>query len=361
MPVSAYIHIPFCQKKCNYCAFVSFETLKYKEFYLKALEKQISKEYKGEVLKTLYIGGGTPSVLTVDEISKLLCLFNINKTTEITLEINPETVDEKYLTLLKNTAINRLSIGVQSFDDEILKSIGRIHTSHKAKECISTAQKIGFNNISLDFIYGLPSQSLSNFKNTLEQAIKLKPSHISLYGLKIEENTVFHRHLPKNLPDDDMQANMYLSAVNFLSENGFNHYEISNFSVIGFESKHNLNYWNNDEYYGFGLGAHGYIDGVRYSNGYNLQQYLNNPFFKDTEKMLSVKEILEEAIILGFRKVDGINVLQINKKFGINFDEIYKNTLNKFMKSGHIKKTPGGYCLSNDGFLLSNLILCEFL
>lgn len=354
MAKNVYIHIPFCKQKCKYCSFVSFELLKEKEAYLKALKQEISNSYRGEELSTLYLGGGTPSLLTDSEVSDLLGLFNVTKNTEITMELNPESVDYNYLKELYNLGINRLSFGCQTFDDKILKIIGRLHNSAQVKDSVISAQKIGFKNINLDFIYGLPNQSTEDFANDLKTAIGLGVQHISLYGLKIDEGCYFYNHKPENLPDDDIQADMYLKACKILKD--FEHYEISNF---GIPSKHNLNYWNNKNYYGFGVSAHGYIDNIRYSNTNSLSDYIQNPLKHNTELQLTKQQQLEEEIFLGFRKMTGINIFDINKKFEIDFGKKYQSILEKYKK--YFIKTPNGYALNTDGILISNCILSEFL
>ncbi len=359
MTKNVYIHVPFCRQKCKYCSFISFPKLELKEQYLKALEIQITNCYKNEILETLYFGGGTPSLLSVNDFKNILNLFNINSDTEITVELNPETLTEKYLSDLYGLGINRLSIGCQTFDNNILEYIGRKHNSSDVKNTVKIAQNIGFRNISLDFIYGLPTQDVSMFRDDLSQALELGISHISLYGLKIEEDCYFGKYPPKSLPDNDIQADMYENAVKFLKENNFEHYEISNFSKKGYNSKHNLNYWNNNSYYGFGVAAHGYEDGIRYSNPKTIEEFIKNPLKHKTELKLSSDEILEEEIFLGFRKLSGINTKNINEKFSIDFENKYKNVLKKYNQ--YITRTPVGYRLSEKGVLISNSILSEFL
>ena len=371
MVKSAYIHIPFCKRKCKYCTFVSYENLDLKDAYLEALYKEIKTFYKGEKLNTIYFGGGTPSLLTIGDLKNILKLFNSphpdplpkgarEQLCEITVEINPETVDEKYLSELLKAGVNRLSIGVQDFHDDILKEIGRIHNSKKAEKIIRTAQKVGFDNISVDLIYGLPNQTKKMFLESLDKAFSLDIQHISFYGLKIEKGCEFYKNKPSNLPDDDMQADYYLSAIKNCKKAGFEHYEISNFAKPNFHSRHNLNYWNNENYYGFGVGASGYQGNVRYYNKNNLEKYIENPLKKLREDILTSAQQLEEEIFLGFRKCEGIDVEKINKKFQINFEKNYKEPLKKYLGT-HILKTDKGYKLSDEGILVSNIILSEFL
>ena len=361
MPHNAYIHIPFCKSKCKYCSFVSFTEFELKDEYLNALEKEIKYSYKNEKLNTLYFGGGTPSLLNTQEFCKLIKLFNIDKYTEITAELNPETITPEYLYDLKTIGINRLSFGCQTFNDEILKSIGRRHLSKDIENCVNFAQKAGFENISLDLIYGLPEQTLNDFENDLIKALSLGVSHISLYGLKIDEGCYFYKFPPLHLPDEDLQADMYLKAVEILRKNDFEHYEISNFAKNGFESKHNINYWNNNTYYGFGAAAHGYENGIRYSNTNNLKEYINNPEIHKNTRKLSLQEQLEEEIFLGFRKMEGINTEKINNKFNIDFRKKYAATLKKYISYKYLSETNSGFKLTENGVLVSNVILSEFL
>ena len=295
MAKSVYIHIPFCRSKCYYCSFVSYNKLNLLNDYLRTLEKEITESYKCEVLNTIYFGGGTPSILKADEFEALLKHFKYNDA-EITTELNPETLDYDYLKSLYDIGINRISLGCQSFDDSILKLINRRHNSSQVLRSVKEAQKAGFRNISLDFIYGLPNQTCKMFIDDLKKGVNLGIEHISLYGLSLEKGCYFSKFPPKNLPTDDEQADMYLAAVEFLQSNGFEHYEISNFAKNGFESKHNMTYWNNEEYYGFGVGAHGYINGVRYGNTDSIEEYIKNPFIRNEERVETDKDKLEEEI-----------------------------------------------------------------
>lgn len=360
MTKSAYIHIPFCRRKCNYCTFVSYEQLTLKNIYIDSLIKEIRSNYKGELLNTIYFGGGTPSILSPNDFQNILSELKFDAGTEITVELNPENVTKNYLEDLKATGVNRLSIGIQDFNNKILKNIGRMHTSEDAELVIKMAQDVGFSNISIDLIYGLPAQTEDMFIHSLKKAISLDIQHISLYGLKIEEGCKFYNHKPDFLPDDDSQADYYLKAIEICKENGFEHYEISNFSKSGYHSKHNLNYWNNEHYYGFGVAASGYEENTRYYNEKNIEKYIQNPFKKDHEDILTKQQKLEEEIFLGFRRMQGINTKKINEKFDIDFEKKYESVLKKYSKQ-HIEKTPNGYKLNNNGILVSNVILSEFI
>mgnify|MGYP001809694921 CR=1 FL=1 len=382
---NAYIHIPFCKSKCHYCSFVSFADLslktptelqaKHNRFnvvglenptycpnqsqYLEALISQIKSEYKDEKLNTLYFGGGTPSLLTVEKFQLLIGLFNFEDDAEITVEVNPDSVDLKYLQELKILGINRLSIGVQTFDDKVLQLIGRRHNSAQTKFALNCAKEAGFENISIDLIYGLPTQTLKDFEKDLQLAVKSGVQHISLYGLKIEEGCYFYKNMPAELANSDIQADMYLKAIKVLKTAGFEHYEISNFSLPDFNSRHNLNYWDNNTYYGFGCGASGYTLNLRYTNEVDLEKYIKTPLKKIAEQKLTQKEILEEAIFLGLRKIAGINIEKINKNFAIDFDKKYAKILDKY--SQYFIKTSEGYKFTIEGILISNEILLEFI
>lgn len=357
MTNSVYIHIPFCKSKCKYCSFVSFVNEDKIEKYIEALLNEIDKFYKGENLKTLYFGGGTPSLLKHGELKSIIDKFQLNSDCEITLEMNPDDANAEYLRALKNIGVTRLSMGSQTFDDKVLQFIGRRHNSEQTVRAVEAAKSVGFENISLDLIYGLP---MANIVTDLEKILELDIKHISTYGLKIEEGSYFYKHYPKNLPDDDAQADMYLKVNEILSRAGFARYEISNFSKQGYHSKHNLNYWNNEEYYGFGVAAHGYVDGVRYSNTNSIEEYVESPIQHKYEHSVTPKEQLEEEIFLGFRKEEGIDVRKIKEKYGIDFDNKYKNIIDKYIPE-YLIETEKGYKLTLKGVLLSNNILSEFI
>ncbi len=354
-----YIHIPFCKTKCNYCSFCSFPLISKKNEYIDALIKEIRFHYKNEEQKTIYFGGGTPSILDINDIKRILDCFKYSQNTSITLEMNPNDINEKKLLNLKKLGINRISIGVQSFSDDILKIIGRSHDSHTAISAINLVSKY-FSDYSIDLIYGLPKQTIKNWNETLEYITRLNIPHISLYGLKIEQGTKFYKFPPENLPSLDIQADMYKNAADKLSKK-YIHYEFSNFAISEkYYSKHNLAYWKRDNYYGFGLSASGFIDKMRYTNTFNYREYIKNPQFRDFEELSKQKE-LEEEIFLGLRLKEGINFKHINQKYGIETEKKYKDIFEKFIKEGFMEKTKEGVKLTLKGILLSNEILCEFV
>ena len=357
----AYVHIPFCKRKCKYCDFVSGKNIKYKDVYIEALLNEIKSEYKGEELQTLYFGGGTPSLLNVKDIKKIKDCFSLTQNAEITLEANPETVTSENFKMLKEIGINRISLGVQSFDNNILRIIGREHTEEIILNAINNIKSTGFKNVSIDLIYGLPTQTLKIFRSDLEKALSLDIQHISTYGLKIEENSFFGKHLPENLPDDELQAEMFLYLCDILKKNNFEHYEISNFAKKDFYSRHNCSYWENKEYYGFGLNASGYINNIRYKNTSDLKKYLINPLAKEESINVSLEEKLENEIFLALRLNCGIDIDKINHKYNMDFKNKYKNVIEKYQKLKLIEIKNEHCKLTEKGILLSNDVMCEFL
>lgn len=348
---NAYIHIPFCKSKCNYCTFNSLVNFKHTDEYFKALKTQILSQYKGEKLNTLYFGGGTPSLFNPETINNIISIFNFEEDAEITVECNPED---------KNIYdVNRISIGCQTFDDDILAKIGRRHNAKDVINSVKRFQSSGIKNISLDFIYGLPNQTEQMFYDDLKKAVDLGITHISLYGLKIEQGSYFYKFLPNNLPSIDIQADMYLKAIEILNENDFKHYEISNFAKSGYESKHNLNYWKNGYYYGFGCGASGYEKGKRYTNQSFITKYIKTPAEREFEEEITPQIRLEEEIFLGLRTVKGIDTNKIKKEYSVEFDKKYSSILDKY--SDYFIRTSSGWALNVNGMLISNEIFSEFV
>lgn len=355
-----YIHIPFCEKKCKYCSFCSFSLIKKKKDYLNALLKELKFLYKNEYLQTIYFGGGTPSLLEIEDIKSVLDCLKFDFKTEVTLELNPHNATLDKLKNFKEIGINRLSVGVQSFDDEILAEIGRTHNSIEIYETLKNIEIAGFNNYSIDLMYGLPNQTIDEWDETLDIALETNAKHISLYGLKIEDGTYYKKFTPKNLPTSDDQALMYELAIKKLSKE-FIYYEFSNFAKNEkYISRHNSCYWECKNYYGFGLSASGYINDKRYTNTFNFKEYLENPTKKEYEK-LTTQEKIEEEIFLGLRFTKGINFNRINQKFNIDIYEKYKKEFNKHINNGMMEKTQIGVKLTLKGIMLSNEILCDFI
>lgn len=322
---SVYIHIPFCKSICSYCDFCKMlYNGPWVTQYLNALIKEIQDKYLGEEIKTLYIGGGTPSALSIKDLRYLFEIisgFNLEKLEEFTFECNLNDIDEELLQLLRENKVNRLSIGIESFNADKLKFMERNHTFEEAKEKMKLIRKSGFDNVNVDLIYGIPGESLKDLKKDLELILKLEPDHISTYSLIVEDNTKIGISGVLPIPEE-LDASMYEYIVDRLEMKKYKHYEVSNFSLKNKESKHNLQYWNNNEYYGFGLGAHGYIHGVRYENTRNLTKYVNGEFLK-SEEMLSKEDKMYNELMLGFRKMKGISLREFFLKYEINMQEAF--------------------------------------
>lgn len=375
-----YIHIPFCKQKCYYCDFVSYSNKcsEVKE-YIESLKKEIEEfDFSNYKVTSIYIGGGTPSyidsIYIVEILSelkeKLKCNLIEFKDIEITIEVNPGTVDTKKLNDYKKSGINRLSIGLQSTKNDILKKIGRIHTYQEFLEIYKLARETGFKNINIDLMIGIPEQKIGDLKNTLQDIIKLEPEHISVYSLIIEENTPIEKMLENGeikLPDEDLERNMYWYVKNTLELNGYNHYEISNFAKLGKESRHNLNCWNQEEYIGFGVAAHSYLNGIRFSNTINVEEYIQHIENNRKEENIQIEESqsLEdkknEFMMLGFRKIQGVDIARFKEKFIDNPIFLYREKLNKLVEEGLIEVDLNHIKLTNKGIDLANLVFEEFV
>ena len=375
-----YIHIPFCAKKCNYCDFISFENKNNMiEEYINALKKEIEEfDFSKYEVTTIYLGGGTPSYIKENYIVEILELIknkiSTNKTKwddiEITIEVNPGTVTKEKLKAYKNIGINRLSIGLQSTNDKLLKQIGRIHNYEEFLNTYNLAKKIGFNNINVDLMIALPNQTIKDIKESLEKIVSLDPNHISVYSLIVEEETLIAQQLEEGkieLPSDDEERRMYWYVKDFLELSGYNHYEISNFSKNGKESKHNLNCWNQEEYIGFGLASHSYIDGIRFCNISNLEKYIENINNLDFNKNKIIEEkqtkedMEKEFMMLGFRKIEGVDISKFKEKYLENPIFLYRKELDKLVKEGLIEVDLNNIKLTNKGLDLANLVFEEFV
>ena len=352
---SAYIHIPFCKSICSYCDFCKMNYQKeWIEVYLDVLKEEIEEKYADEYLDTIYIGGGTPSCLSKEELNKLfdiIKIFNLNEEYEFTFECNVNDITEELLNILKESQVNRLSIGVESFNNNNLKLIERKHTFEDALTKINLVKNYGFNNINVDLIYALPEETLSTVKKDINQLLKLDIPHISTYSLIIEEHTKLKIKGIKEI-DQDLDAKMYEYIVKKLTNNNYNHYEISNFAKKGYESRHNLTYWNNEYYYGFGLGAHGYVHGVRYENTRSFHDYLNGNYILE-ENILSKQQIMENELMLGLRKTKGINLNEFFNKYDINLQDVFDikpllKTKDLIYKNGNIFVNPSKLSVMNE-------------
>ena len=363
---SIYIHIPFCKRKCNYCAFISFTNIEnYEEKYINALCKELEEYKTSNKIETIYLGGGTPNILSIKSLEKIFSTINNNyklsSNVEITMEINPALSNSSYLKELKNLGINRLSVGVQSFDDKILKILNRIHTSKETIKTLEIIKKAGFTNYSIDLMYGIFTQKLSDIKKELKIIKSLDLKHVSTYGLKIEENTPFEKFDKTNLPQEEECADMYTLISEELEKQGFIHYEISNYAKQGFESKHNLVYWKNKEYFGFGSSAHGYLNKIRYKNSSNLEKYIENPLQKEITNINKTQDIYEETVFLGLRLKQGIDLNEIKNKFGIDLKAKKKQIIQNLIANDYASMENENLSLTTKGFLISNYIIGELL
>jgi len=355
---SCYIHIPFCNTICAYCDFckVYYKT-NLVDAYLNSLSKEIDKYYKGEVLDTIYIGGGTPSSLNNIELNKLFNIINklnISDNYEFTFECNLEDISEELLILLKNNRVNRISIGVESFNKRILKILSRRYDIDIIDR-INLCKKY-FTNINIDLMYAIPSETIKELETDIDNFLSLDIPHISTYSLIIEKNTVMYNNKLKNI-DEETDYEMYKLIINKL-KGKYKHYEISNFSELGYESRHNLTYWNNEYYYGFGVGASGYIDDNRYDNTRSITKYISGNYRLEGKK-LSYNEKVENAFILGFRKIDGINILEFESRY--DFNPLNLDIVKELVCENKLVVDEYNIKISNDYIYLSNDIMCEFL
>ena len=372
-----YIHMPFCKRKCYYCDFISFEN-KQNEIgqYCKALIKEIQHESKNikESVSTIYVGGGTPSFVDANYVKQIIEVvksnYYIQKNAEITVEINPGTVNEEKLKKYKEAGVNRLSIGLQSTKNELLKQIGRIHTFEEFLFSYNLARKTGFQNINVDLMLGLPNQTLEDIEDSLKQIIKIDPEHISLYSLIVEENTKIEKMINNGdimLPEEELERNMYWKTKEILEKNNYKHYEISNYAKEGYESKHNSNCWKQKEYLGFGVAAHSYYQNKRYCNINSIEEYCKNIEDNNirnnriTCEIQTNEEKRKEYMLLGLRMIDGINIQEFKNKFMDNPIYVFHKELEKLVKENLIEIDLNQIKLTNKGLDLANLVWEEFV
>lgn len=411
-PLGIYVHIPFCVRKCNYCDFLSFgvnciDSAKIK-LYIDAIKRELLSYKKLSPhfqVETIYFGGGTPSLIDAEYIAEILdCIreqFTVSEQAEITVECNPGTTTPKKFQSYKEAGVNRLSIGLQSTDDEMLKMLGRVHTFSQFQSQYEDARKAGFDNISLDLMSALPGQTLEQYRRDVEKVLTLKPEHISSYGLIIEEGTPFYENaaLQKTLPEEEVAIAMYEETKRLLAEKGYQRYEISNYAKPGYESRHNSSYWTGVSYLGIGLGASSYLklrdvgfcdciaEGVRYQNTSDLDTYCEDIFAKRMSEVsefehmdtyineiaqckedviyISPKDAMEEFMFLGLRMMKGVSSQEFQKRFGVSLKEIYSDVLKKHTENDNIVCTVFGsdeyYALTDQGVLISNPVLADFL
>lgn len=371
-----YIHIPFCVRKCEYCDFLSWSAgEEEREQYVEALLLEIEsyREFaKGYRVSTVFIGGGTPSVLLPKQMERILQkvyeVFELEKRPEITIEINPGTVNEEKLQCYKENGVNRLSMGLQSVNNEKLRLLGRIHTYQDFVGSYELARKVGFDNISLDLISSIPGQTLQDWKKELETAVAQKPEHISVYQLIIEEGTPFYEKYvehPELLPDEETSREIYLWTGKFLKEAGYEQYEISNYTKSGKESRHNLKYWERGDYLGLGLGAASMVRNIRMSNTKDMKTYLERctqpKTMREDVQFLEEPRQMEEFMFLGLRKTRGVSKKEFRRTFGREMNMVYEKALHKCLENGMLLEHKDRIFLSEEGTLLSNMVLSEFL
>lgn len=371
-----YVHIPFCVRKCEYCDFLSWSAgEEEREQYVNALLSEIESYrdfVKGYRVSTIFVGGGTPSVLRPKQMERILQkiyeVFELEKRPEITIEVNPGTVDEEKLQCYKANGVNRLSMGLQSVKDEKLRLLGRIHTYQEFAESYELARKVGFDNISIDLISSVPGQTLQEWKEELEIAAVQNPEHISVYQLIIEEGTPLYEKYaehPELLPDEETSREIYLWTGRFLKEAGYEQYEISNYAKPGKESRHNLKYWERGDYLGLGLGAASMVRNIRMSNTKDMKTYLERcdkpKTMREDVQFLEEPRQMEEFMFLGLRKTRGVSKKEFRRIFGREMDMVYEKALHKCLENGMLLEHKDRIFLSEEGTLLSNMVLSEFL
>lgn len=357
---SCYVHVPFCKKICSYCDFCkNYYDEQVVSNYLDALKIEIKNNYKGEVLNTLYIGGGTPSCLSRDnlkELFKILRTFKLSKDYEFTFECNFEDITEELLSFLKENRVNRLSIGIQSFNKKYEKVLNRIIDKEKMIKNVNLSKSY-FDNVNVDLMYALPNESINDLKEDLTNIIKLDVAHVSTYALIIEDHTKLKIDKIKET-NEDLQNEMYYGIIKELSKNGYEHYEISNFAKTGYESKHNLTYWNNERYYGFGAGASGFVENKRYDNTKSIKNYISGKTIV-YEEILDKKTLMKDEVMLNLRKTSGINKSSFKKKYGLSFNDAfnYKDLVLK----GLLNEKEENVFIPFDKLFVSNEIIIMLL
>lgn len=369
-----YVHIPFCISKCKYCDFVSFPCMEKIDKYFDVLIKEIKSKsvYAVKGVTTIYIGGGTPSVPDSKYIVKIIQtikeVFKVSKNAEVTIEVNPGIVTKEKLIDYKNSGINRISIGLQSTNNEILKLIGRIHNYEEFLNTYNLAKEVGYNNINVDLMLGIPNQTESDVIDSINKVISLNPKHISIYSLIVEENTEIQRLIDSEIltmPSEEDERNMYWKTKTILEKNGFIQYEISNFAKKGYESKHNLDCWNQEEYIGMGLASHSYFNRKRFSIIDKLDKYIENE--NCLEKNIIINEVQEresqakEYMLIGLRKISGVSISKFEKKFRINPLFYFRFEINNLVEKGLIEVDLDNIKLTKKGLDFANIVFEEFV
>lgn len=378
MAVGLYIHVPFCIRKCRYCGFTSYPlNRKMSETYLSALAVEIkmyglSLPDTEKEVTSLFIGGGTPSCLPVTALKLILkelrSSFNLVPGCEITMEVNPGTVDSVRLGELREAGVNRLSIGIQSLQDNLLKILGRIHNAEEALAAVRSAREAGFQNLNLDFIFGVPGQTCADWQETLSRAVELAPEHIAIYGLQLEEGTPLEQAVSRNEIDpcpEELELAMYRTAIDYLTGHGYGHYEISNFARPGRQCAHNLVYWLNRPYLGLGPAAHSFLRGERFSNEPSIERYSEmlsrEEYPVETRESLRVESEMAETMFLGLRLIKGIDLNLFYRRFGRRAEDIYRKEIAGLLKEGLVEFAGGYLRLTENGLPLANRVFREFV
>ena len=371
-PSSAYVHIPFCTQICYYCDFSKvFIKNQPVDTYLVKLMQEVDY-YELPALRTLYIGGGTPTALSAEQLDALLtnleARLDLSQLQEFTIEANPGDLTAEKIAVLKRSKVNRISLGVQTFNDRHLRQIGRGHNEAQIYDSISGLKEAGFFNISIDLIYALPGQTMMDIEKNVEKALALDIPHLSLYSLILENHTVFmnrQRRGQLHLPNEDTESDMFAYILSELKRHGFDHYEISNFAKPGFESRHNLMYWDNAEYYGIGAGASGYLNGMRYRNRGPIQHYLKavseQGHARLHEEYLTKAEQMEEEMFLGLRKKSGISVARFEEKFQLSFNDLYGTIVDQLIAEGLLKNNKQQIQMTQKGLFLGDTVAERFI
>ncbi len=366
-----YLHVPFCVQKCLYCDFCSFPKSdgELMSRYAEALCRDIERwgeKCRDRSVDTVYFGGGTPTLLSISDFEKIINAlvksFSLTERSEVSSECNPATADLEYLSALRALGVNRLSMGLQSANEDELRALGRVHSFENFVRTYREARQAGFDNISVDLMYGIPRQTVASFERTLSEAVSLSPEHISAYGLKVEEGTPFGKMGDRLvLPSEDDEYKMYMLCTEYLGNFGYTKYEISNFAREGYESRHNIKYWKGEDYLGLGVSAHSYFEGVRFANSRDIDGYISGRDIVCERAEITPSERMTEYVMLRMRMSEGVDSEEFEREFGISFDEVYGERLSRYEKDGYIVRNCRKTAFSDKGFFVSNFILSDIL
>ena len=370
-----YIHIPFCEKKCGYCDFNAYSGYRdgTKARYVDALCREIAARAEPAArVPTVFFGGGTPTQIPAEDLVRILATvrahYAVDADAEISTEANPADADAAYLRTLREAGFNRLSFGVQTFNDRLLKTIDRVHSAHDARAAVATARAAGFDNLSIDLMFGLPRQTLADWDQSLEAAFALRLPHLSMYGLIVEEGTPFFARRERGklpLPSEKSEASMFARAIERAQEAGYRRYEVSNYALPGYESRHNQIYWRNEEYFGFGAGAVSYLDGVRFSAERRPSGYIETVLARGTatvwEERLTPDETMGETMMVGLRLADGVDLDAFARRFGVRAEDRFAAAVAKSVDAGLLERTPTHLRLTERGLFLASDVMADFL